>query len=259
MVMQGYAVVVEPEGDRLQRPLQENESRCPMHQGHPHRHPPTPPGSAQRPQHHIHPCQRPCHGKEQRHHHKVGPRKAVSFPASACPCCRHGHEQCHDIRQQHTLVAHQPEQEHRRDETQRIAPRRQTVGLQPHQLPCEPLQQHIQGSQHQGPCPFQVIELHKKLTQIVGQSARYHHPLREIIVGEQEHLVLLLVRERMGIKKPPKQENQHTQKCARRCFRISRSDCSHYRAKLTIFSHSGKNHGWKSEKNRPVLSERFFI
>ena len=257
--MQRYAVVVESESDRLQRPLQENVCRSPMGHSHQHRYPPAMPRRSQHPQHHIQPCQWSCHDIEQRRHYEVGPRKAAPVPTLAGPCRRHDHEQCHGIRQQHTLVAHHPEQQKRRDETQRITPRRQVVGLQPHQLPCEPLQQHIDDGQHQGPSPFQVIELHEELTQKVGQPARHHHPLREIIVGEEEHLVLLLVRQRMGISQPPKQENQHTKKCACRCFRISRNDCSHYRAKLTIFSHSGKNHGWKSEKNRPVLSERFFI
>ena len=79
----------------------------------------------------------------------------------------------------------------------------------------QPLQHHKQQSQQQCPQPFHIIELHDKLAEPVGQATGNANPFQEIIARPQEQLILLLVRQGMGVKDIPKQEyadaHQHRQ------------------------------------------------
>lgn len=78
-----------------------------------------------------------------------------------------------------------------------------------HHAPRQPLQHHQPNGKHQSSCPFYIIELYKKFTDIIRQTTRYLDSLCQVIQRKKEQLILLLVRQRMRIAQKPEQEDSH--------------------------------------------------
>ena len=112
-----------------------------------------------------------------------------------------------------------------------------TVG---HRATNDTLQGHDEQSQKQCPQPLNVIELDDQLAQPFRKTARNTDAFAEIVARPQEQLILLLIRQRMGIYQIPKHEHADAKQHRQPPFMIFRYYVFQNDAKIQQLSESTK-------------------